>query len=483
MTDARTDVRRGVTLLEVLISIGVMSIGLMGMVSLIPLGRLELAEAERMDNSASLGRAAFREVTVRGYLRPEMWVDPLTGRTVCPPGGFTDIYSPTGGSSSARQFGSSTGQIGPPYAPLVVDPLMIAPRFYGETVNATALNAQEIAHRTRCLTFPFSISLPGVQGGWPEQTAPKIARVTLRSVPPSMAGGTSGGTNQMHTVMRFDSASRFFRAGNDLTITVPVDKALRPMQEFAVTTSTVSNLTLTPSDGVSFERRVNNVAYRKFKGDYSWFFIVEPSMAEAYWPTPESMPIMGGPSASLLTTRQFRVWTVICNKRDLRDTGTMDLTEDRAVGERMCWVDFIDRNTARLRMLNLDRGTAMKALDVKQNQWFAVVGAYQEPRLNNQRKFVMEWYRIVNVSDEVQNQDGSDTWFREVTVAGREFSNLGFEFQDADAYAYPDVTAVSRAAGGGSSEPLTGWGVLVSGVRSVYEKSVYVDRPSSWALE
>lgn len=207
----RLDGRCGVTLLEVLISIGVMAVGLMGMASLIPLGRLELAEADKLDNSSALGRAAFRELTVRGYLRPEMWVDPITGKTVAAPSNYIDVFSPTPPAQSSRQYRDAAvgNLIGPPYAPLVIDPLMIAPKFFGETVNAASLNAQELQHRTRANVFPFSINLPGVRDGWPEATAPKIARVTLRSIPPGMAGVPSNGP-AMGTTMRYDTAARYF---------------------------------------------------------------------------------------------------------------------------------------------------------------------------------------------------------------------------------------------------------------------------------
>src|ERR1041385_9577308 len=91
--EARQLAGRGVTLLEVLISIGIMAVGLMGRMSLIPLGRMELAEADRFDNCSSVGRAAFRDLTVHGYLRPEMWVDPVSGKSVVPQGTYQDEYS------------------------------------------------------------------------------------------------------------------------------------------------------------------------------------------------------------------------------------------------------------------------------------------------------------------------------------------------------------------------------------------------------
>jgi len=484
--------RPGVTLMEVMIAIGVMTVGLMGMASLIPLGRLELSEGDRMDNVSSLGRASFRDITVRGYLRPEMWVDPVTGRSVVPQAANTNEYSLFPAATTARQFTAAGGVIGPPYAPVVVDPLMIAPKFFQESVNAASLNADEMQHRTRCRTFPYSISLPGSSGSWPESTAPKIARVTLRTIPPEMATASAGG---LSSTMRYDVASRFFRSNDDLNVRIPTDKIRRPVQEFAL--SAMTNLTITAStisftagattatsgSSQDFEPVRSQVAYRKFRGDYSWFFVAEPSLAESYSPHVANMPIVGGPNASLLSTRQYRVWTVICHKRDLRETQNMDLSQARDVGERMAWVDFIDRNTVRLRIHDADRDTARKVLSLRSNQWFAAIGGYREPALGNQPRYIMEWYRVVNVAEDVQNIPETNTWFREMTVAGRDFSSLGFEFVDADEFSgYEDIEAVARGGGASSVEPLTAWGVLVQGVRGVFEKSVYIDRPSSWAM-
>lgn len=488
---------RGVTLIEVLIAVGVMAIGLLGMAALIPLGKLELAEGNRLDNVASVGRAAFRDLVVRGYLRPEMWVDPLTGHGILPQLSYTNEYSMTTTAQTARMFqATTTTMVGPPYAPLVIDPLMVAPQFFNEPVNSNNLTSDEQSHRTNCTVFPYSAKLPGMQDSWPEHSIPKLARVTLRVVPPNVA--TGGGSNSLATTMKFDAASRFFRASDDIVVTIPTDKVLRPVQEFAITTPALTNLSLTAFDGVSQEIPISQVAYRKFRGDYSWFLVVEPSLAESYGTSPATMPVLAGPNASLLTSKQFRVWTVVCHKRDLRPTGNMDLSVDRNVGERAVWVDFLDRNTVRLRIQDADKNTAMNVLKLQPNQWIAVIGKYQEPALVNSPtgspplRYVMEWYRIVNVAEEVQNGTLGDNgqvstlpnnvWYREATVAGRDFSNLGFEFLDADFFNYPDVTAVARSANAPSAEPLTGWGVIVTGARGVYEKMVYVDRPSSWSI-
>jgi hypothetical protein len=468
------------------------------MAALIPLGKLELAEGNRLDNVSSVGRGAFRDLVVRGYLRPEMWVDPLTGRGILPQLTYTNEYSLSTTAPTARLFqATTTTMVGPPYAPLVIDPLMIAPQFFNEPVNSNTLTTDEQDHRTICSVFPYSAKLPGAKDYWPEHSMPKLPRVTLRVVPPNVATSSSG-TSSLATTMKFDVASRFFRASDDIVVTIPADKVLRPIQEFAITTTALTNLSLTAWDGVSKETPISQVAYRKFRGDYSWFLVVEPSLAESYGPYPTMMPVLAGPNASLLTAKQFRVWTVVCLKRDLRPTGAMNLATDRNVGERAVWVDFLDRNTVRLRIQDADKATAMNVLKLQPNQWIAVIGKYQEPALANSStgnpplRYVMEWYRIINVAEEVQNGTLTDSgdvrtltgdvWYREATVAGRDFSNLGFEFLDADTFSYPDVTAVARSANAPSAEPLTAWGVIVTGARGVYEKMVYVDRPSSWSI-
>ncbi len=61
--------------MEVLISMFVLAIGLMGVAALIPAGRHEIVEGMKLENSAMVGRAAFRDLQVRGYLNPANWRD------------------------------------------------------------------------------------------------------------------------------------------------------------------------------------------------------------------------------------------------------------------------------------------------------------------------------------------------------------------------------------------------------------------------
>ncbi len=59
---------RGISLLEVLASIGVLSIGLFGLAALLPIGRYTINEAIKADRTGDCGRAAMRDVVVRRML-------------------------------------------------------------------------------------------------------------------------------------------------------------------------------------------------------------------------------------------------------------------------------------------------------------------------------------------------------------------------------------------------------------------------------
>ncbi len=65
--------RRAITLTEVLISMFVLMIGLLGVAAMIPAGRHEILEGAKIDNATAVGRAAFRDLKIRGYLNPANW--------------------------------------------------------------------------------------------------------------------------------------------------------------------------------------------------------------------------------------------------------------------------------------------------------------------------------------------------------------------------------------------------------------------------
>ncbi len=80
--------RVGISLLEVLISIGVLAIGLLGVLSLIPVASQQAEEGARKDAEAIAGRRAFRELSVRGYNSSATWDVPYRNTTSI----YTDVF-------------------------------------------------------------------------------------------------------------------------------------------------------------------------------------------------------------------------------------------------------------------------------------------------------------------------------------------------------------------------------------------------------
>jgi hypothetical protein len=72
MTHSRS--RRGISLLEIMISIGIVGIGLIGVASLIPLAHYKAAQGVQEERKALFGKRAYREFFVHGFDRPGWWV-------------------------------------------------------------------------------------------------------------------------------------------------------------------------------------------------------------------------------------------------------------------------------------------------------------------------------------------------------------------------------------------------------------------------
>jgi type II secretory pathway pseudopilin PulG len=88
--------RRGISLLEVLISIGILSVGLASVLALLPAGGSQAKKAMVEDRRSALGAAAIGDVVSRGFLRSSQWngsalppvaLDPLGANTTVLGGG------------------------------------------------------------------------------------------------------------------------------------------------------------------------------------------------------------------------------------------------------------------------------------------------------------------------------------------------------------------------------------------------------------
>ena len=65
--------RSGISLIEVLIAVFVLTFGLMGIAMVIPAGRYLMVEAAKSDRGSACGRAALNDMKIRGWLDPLGW--------------------------------------------------------------------------------------------------------------------------------------------------------------------------------------------------------------------------------------------------------------------------------------------------------------------------------------------------------------------------------------------------------------------------
>jgi prepilin-type N-terminal cleavage/methylation domain-containing protein len=124
--------RRGLSLMEVLISIFVLSIGLLGVAALIPLGQMALWETAKADRSGACGRAALREIQVGRMLdfRYWFWRSGQWGPYLS-----TDTYSNVAASTNTESL------------PFVVDPLGRAkglPDTFGLTTSGVCMSRRTL---------------------------------------------------------------------------------------------------------------------------------------------------------------------------------------------------------------------------------------------------------------------------------------------------------------------------------------------------
>src|SRR6476620_1724268 len=96
---------RGLSLTEVLISMGILTVGLLGVASVFPVASFYMLKADNSDISSSLGQSAMNELVTRGMLDPWSWF-------VITPSGSSSQGSTTIGNPN-YQFSGIDGNYAP----------------------------------------------------------------------------------------------------------------------------------------------------------------------------------------------------------------------------------------------------------------------------------------------------------------------------------------------------------------------------------
>lgn len=174
--------RSGVTVLEVLFAIGIATVGLLGVLLIVPLAGMRVTRGTMADNGDRLGRNAIRSFDVFQMRRPLSWAQ-LTNSAM----GTYAAY--TGGEGFCLDplcLANNAGTAGSQYFPAVPDP-------------------------------PYSGATPPTGEAW-------MKRITLRSVP----GGA------LTSVMSVRQAEQVFMGDDDLVFSLPAnDRTAPPEQKFS----------------------------------------------------------------------------------------------------------------------------------------------------------------------------------------------------------------------------------------------------------
>ena len=408
-----TSCRSGVTLLEVLVSMFVLAVGLLGLASLLPVAKYYSVEASKYDRASTLAQAVYHDMQIRGYLQPKTWLDTSTFAYGAgnpygyPPGSIYGAYAVSTANYPLTNLYSTA--IGRPFLPpVVIDPLAISYAVAKGQAPPAVFPAYPVT------TFP----LPGQ----PLPGAPTIFRLTSDSrrswlnEDPTAPGG--------QLAMSYTQAQRLFMSNDDLIFQLPENSLLQL--------------------GASADYRPQAVPLPTpdFQGDYSWLLTVSPDVDDVF-------------QADVANMNRFTVSVVIFYKRDLNlDQTTLTLDQKKAPPERMVFADLLDASAqafatgfafpfgmnfagGAVRLRTPPPGTTVPSstaawLDVRPNEWlmlsgFMWSGGPMTAIIPGSGPFPIpfcQWYRIAAVGKTTPIAAGG--WYCDVQLAGPDWNNTFF---------------------------------------------------------
>ncbi|MGL6227455.1 MAG: type IV pilus modification PilV family protein [Thermoguttaceae bacterium] len=144
---AHAATRRGLSLLEILLSVFVLSVGLLGMLAVLPYAILQLSTVNRLDFAGNCGRAALNEIKTRKLAvdASTSFYGPYEGN---PPTGFSLLIGPT----------SSSGPFHRCDVPVFVDPQIVEKYGYVGTGNSSVASPSGFDANSRFLPYSSTLS-------------------------------------------------------------------------------------------------------------------------------------------------------------------------------------------------------------------------------------------------------------------------------------------------------------------------------------
>jgi hypothetical protein len=469
----RTQIRRrGITLLEVLISMFVALVGLAGLASLFWLGGVEMSEGAKIDRAMAVARAAQRTFKILGMHRPIQSYTTTSGGVTTT--GLTQTwvalygYSPTNaqfidGSTPGGTISASTN----PAAAALLAPTMPfagAPPYYyyananggkfgiGNYTQGFAIDPIGVLANAAATPIPPSGFPPADPTGTTisvpphgSDTTPCLVRVTLMSYPQTLVT-----PNTTPTLTTTSTLGQTYTAGQaDLVFRSQDDLLLNP-----------------PNGDFPPTQIYSSAGRRQSQGDYSWLATVVPGFStfESNITNP-LLPI----DTPIGDTNLVRVSIVVFYKR-IPTILPGDATTPPS--ERMVTVNLAPVAPAAFPTgvaggdVQLSTALAQNDLNLKAGQWIMLSQAPapatfnpqvpNPPGPNNNIKisstYWYRWYKVV-ATGSIQGTTGN--WYRNVTLSG------------------PDWNP------GTATAPIPTYASICDGVVAVYEKEMELEQTGS----
>ncbi|MBX9790782.1 MAG: hypothetical protein K2Y37_17835 [Pirellulales bacterium] len=224
--------RTGISLLEVLIAMFILSVGLLGLAALLPVGQADVVDAGKSERSSAAGRLAMRDLRARGMLAVDNWMNhDITDDPFPPEYNGGSGYIPGAPQQHWYDLDYNRDPTQCPQLPTPLDlgnAVCIDPLFI--TRNALALSIQAgsptpLPPDWRGRAFPYFLDDPDnaiLAVFNPTYLPPRMTRVNLRAWRYSAAQILPA-----VPAMTYPMAERIFMIQDDRLIDLPGDATLR----------------------------------------------------------------------------------------------------------------------------------------------------------------------------------------------------------------------------------------------------------------
>lgn len=394
----RSALRLGISLTEVLIALGILTIGLLGVASVFPVGSWYMQKAAIADQGSAIAQSVMNEAVTRGLLNPSSWYvmvpappsPPALGKWCTnfqSDGKFCEWAPPS--LSFARPFATALSEaISQPGA--ASDPSILNMQFGSayviDPIGVAALamsNGQVTFSNGFASLFPSSMrqfgtttlygnawqpwfgSSPSASGPSPTNTWP-IRRVTLQQangwqMSPALANYTCGGTD-------------------DLSVELP-KRDDRPAAQ-------------------NWDLYRDSPMARQWAGDFSWMLTVLPTTNAAR-----------NGMASNPEGFDYQVSAVVFHKRTLPTSfpgsnieASRNSAMERGVRAKVLTTSPNGGELLLEKLSSTDDSTESPFSQLKTGNWIMLCGPHPNSSDSNP-KFVLNWYQVLSIDKETGGID------------------------------------------------------------------------------